>query len=144
MRTETVIQLETMIDHLTGEELGLALDFLNAMPETLDAIWIPAIGKKNRPCGLLQTLCIPQFEEKVVAAIFRHTHSLGLRRLAIERYVLDRQIAMVEKNGKAINAKIYDIDGETFIRPENDFIKRAVAESGSGAPAFRILKKQPK
>lgn len=140
-RKEEIIQLETTVDHLTGEEIGLALDFLNEMPEVLDAIWIPAIGKKNRPCGILQTLCKPENEALVLQTVFRHTHSLGARRLSLERYILPRQTEKVEIGGKTAPAKIYQLEGISYARPECDFIREEARNSSLGAPAFRIMKK---
>lgn len=141
MRLENVIQLETMVDHLTGEEAGLALDFLNAMSEVLDAVWLPGIGKKNRPCGILQALCRPEDEECVARAIFRHTHSLGVRRMPLQRYVLPRETGQLETGAGEIRAKFYDLDGSTWARPEADAIRELASQAQLGAPAFRIHKK---
>ena len=49
------------------------------MPEVLDVLWLPGVGKKNRPCGLLRVLCLPPQQECVTRAVLRHTHTLGLR-----------------------------------------------------------------
>lgn len=144
MRTESVVQLETVADHLTGEEIGLAIDFLNDMPEVLDAIWLPGIGKKNRPCGVLQVLCLPENEEIAVRAIFRHTHSLGVRRMPLQRYVLPRETGMLEKDGEPLAAKIYELDGRVWARPEADAIREKACERGMGAPAYRISEKERK
>lgn len=50
---EDVMQLECHLDHLTGEELGTALEQLAAAADVLDVLWLPGTGKKNRPAGLL-------------------------------------------------------------------------------------------
>lgn len=141
MLLENIVQLETMLDHLTGEEIGLALEFLNGMPEVLDAIWLPGIGKKNRPCGILQVICQPENEEIAVNAIFNHTHSLGVRRLPLQRYVLSRETGIGQQDGGNIKVKIYELDGQLWTRPEADSIRELVQNSGMGAPAFRIPKK---
>lgn len=77
MRKETIIKLESTIDHLSGEEIGFALQVLNEMQEVLDASYFCGIGKKNRPCGKLEVLCARGNEELVISAIFRHTHTLA-------------------------------------------------------------------
>ena len=55
-----------------------------------DVHYIPVFMKKNRPAYLLNVICtegdIPEMER----IIFRHTTSIGIRRTAMERTVLDR------------------------------------------------------
>lgn len=140
MKKESVIQLSTIIDHLTGEELGMALTSLNNMSEILDAVYLSGIGKKNRPSGLLQVLCLPQNELQTVNAIFRHTHTLGIRRQELERYITERRSIMLNIDEDNILAKEYIIDGETYSRYEADKLKELADKKGIGMPALRLNK----
>ncbi len=135
---EQVLQLETHLDHLSGEELGLALTALTALPETLDVLWLPGIGKKNRPAGLLRVLCRPADGESVSLAILRHTHSLGLRRQRLERLALPREAAGLHRAGETLEAKAYTLEGRRYVRAEADGVKAAAARLGVGAPALRF------
>lgn len=141
MEKEIIIQLETVIDHLSGEEIGAVLEILNASTDVLDAIFLTGIGKKNRPCGLLQVLCRPVAEEKVAALIFRHTHSLGIRRMNAERYVLPRCTEEIYMDQEKVSAKQYILEGETYKRPEADALRALAAKTGKGMPSFRFQKK---
>lgn len=142
LKRETIIKFETALDHLTGEESGLALTALNDMPEVLDAIYLTGIGKKNRPCCLLQVLCHKMDEEIVARAIFRHTHTLGLRRMEVERIVLPRFACEAEIAGVKIPAKAYELENRGYLRPEADAIQTLAAKLGAGAPALRIIQKK--
>lgn len=135
---EPVVQLETHLDHLSGEELGLALTALSAMDCILDALWLPGIGKKNRPAGLLRVLCRTCDEAAAAAAVFRHTHTLGLRRQTLERTVLPRAATAVLLDGEQVAAKEYDLEGRTYVRPEADALRDLAARRGVGAPALRF------
>ncbi len=130
---EAITLLETNIDHLTGEELGQALDALNDLPEVLDATWFSGIGKKNRPAGLLRVICRPENETSALEAMFRHTHSLGIRRQKMDRFVLPRKNVMPQ--GKNLPAKAYLLEGVEYLRPEADAVSAlawARRRSGSG------------
>lgn len=138
MYKEWVVLLETVLDHLTGEELGNALARLNDSPHILDALFLPGIGKKNRPSGLLQALCKPENEEKARDEIFRHTHALGLRRTDVERYALPREHTEVEFEGGQMPAKIHELEGEKYQRIEADALARLAARQKLGMPALRF------
>ena len=134
---ESVVQFESHIDHLNGEDLGMALTALCAMPEVLDVLWLPGVGKKNRPAGLLRVLCLPGQRQCVADAVLRHTHTLGLRVQTLERIVAPRHAATAEVAGQQLPAKEYVIEGQTYIRPEADALEAAARQRGIGVPALR-------
>ena len=135
---EQVVQLETHLDHLSGEELGLALTALSGMACILDALWLPGIGKKNRPAGLLRVLCRTSDEAEAATAVFRHTHTLGLRRQTLERAVLPRGATAVLLDGEPVAAKAYRLEGRDYVRPEAVALCDLAARRGVGAPALRF------
>lgn len=141
MDTEKITVFECSIDHLTGEEIGHALEALSNMPEILDVICLTGIGKKNRPAVLLQALCRPEQETSVRDAIFRHTHTLGLRQRTTLRHVLPRSKETMQIGEEIVAAKGHMLENETYLRAEADEIKRIARKHGKGAPAFRFPKR---
>ncbi|MDR3320514.1 MAG: LarC family nickel insertion protein [Desulfovibrio sp.] len=141
---ELVTQLETHLDHLTGEELGCALSSLAGLDEVLDVLWLPGTGKKNRPAGLLRVLCRPEDEDAAVGALLRHTHSLGLRRQCLERLALPRQTAAIDCADSKLDAKMYTLEGKDYVRPEADAVSASADRLGLGAPALRFSAEQYK
>lgn len=134
---EQVVQIESHIDHLNGEDLGMALEALSAMPEVLDVLWLPGVGKKNRPAGLLRVLCLPGQRTCAENAVLRHTHTLGLRVQTLDRVVAPRRAAVADMAGQRLEAKEYVIEGKTYVRPEADALKAAARRNGVGVPALR-------
>lgn len=143
MLREKIIRFETVIDHLSGEELGQAMEILNDSPFILDAVFLTGIGKKNRPAGLLQALCLPENEEEALSLIFRHTHTLGIRMEIVERIILDRRKEFSEDG---LNAKAYHIDNIPCLREEAESVKNWAKENDCGAPArrFAMIEKKNK
>ncbi|CAK7049058.1 MAG: Pyridinium-3,5-bisthiocarboxylic acid mononucleotide nickel insertion protein [Desulfovibrio sp.] len=130
---ENVAVLESHIDHLTGEELGHAFAMLQEAG-AVDVIWLPGIMKKNRPGGVLRAVCMPESLESVQEAFFRHTHTLGIRRMIMERVVLPRRAD--EKNGLA--AKTYEVEGVSYTREEFEALVKEAATKEVGLPALRF------
>lgn len=143
---EQIAQLETHLDHLTGEELGIALEALAAMPEVLDVLWLPGLGKKSRPSGVLRLLCAPRHREAVTAAVLRHTHTLGVRYCLLQRTVLPRGAGRslaglaLGQDGLMLPAKLYRLEGRDYARPEADAVREAASALGVGAPALRMAR----
>lgn len=134
---EAVVQFESHIDHLNGEDLGMALTALSGMPEVLDVLWLPGVGKKNRPAGLLRVLCLPGHRRMVADAVLRHTHTLGLRVQTLERIVAPRHAAVADMAGQQLPAKEYVIEGQTYLRPEADALEALARQLGIGVPGLR-------
>ncbi len=144
VKEEYITQLETHIDHLTGEELGSAITSLSTMPEVVDVLCLSGTGKKNRPATLLRVLCLPQHVEAVRMALFTQTHTLGIRVQQISRWILPRTpdtVTLHNHGGNIVNAKAYSLNGDTWLRPEYEALSTLAKEKDCGVPAFRIPKK---
>ena len=140
---ESVALLESHIDHLTGEELGAALEELSALPQVLDVLWLPGLGKKNRPAGALRVLCLPQHATAVQQAFFRHTHTLGLRIQVMDRAVLPREAvqtacSLSKETQTSLPAKKYRLEGADYVRTESDALREAARQQGLGMVALRL------
>ncbi|MDD2967865.1 MAG: LarC family nickel insertion protein [Desulfovibrionaceae bacterium] len=116
---ETVMQLETNLDHLTGEELGEAISQLSASDAVLDVLWLAGITKKNRQGGVLRVLCHLQQCEAAEAAVFRLTHTLGIRRQTLTRHCLPRHAGQRE----GLPAKCYSLEGQDYARVEAEALR---------------------
>ena len=138
---DEVFVLEAHIDHLTGEELGHALERI--MEEgALDVLWLPGIMKKGRPGGLLRVMCGPEHLESVQASVFRHTHSLGLRKTLVERVTLPRHAERVRLDDKeTLAAKAYSVEGIPFIRPEHEALAVAAKKRRMGVVGMRLRRR---
>ncbi|MCA1945281.1 MAG: LarC family nickel insertion protein [Desulfovibrio sp.] len=135
--------LECTLDHLTGEELGAALQAIMDA-EALDVIFLPGMMKKNRPGGLLQVLCDETALQRVEAAVFRHTCTLGLRRTLAQRRVLPRQAAtlgtpfgeLVAKEAQGLG------EGAPLLRPEHEAMQTLAATLGMSVVELRLRLQQ--
>ncbi len=144
---EYICQLESHLDHLTGEEIGAAIHSLSLLPQVLDVLWLSGIGKKNRPLGLLRVLCLPQHAQEVEKAFYTHTHTLGIRHSLLERSMLERSSIThthpahdLAHNDEHIAHKKYILDGAAWLRPEADALMEKAQNNGVGMPALRIKK----
>jgi uncharacterized protein (TIGR00299 family) protein len=133
---DSVVQLETAIDDLSGEIVGYCLERLwNA--GALD-VYTTSIGmKKNRPGVLVTVLCHPADAAKMEEILFRETTTLGIRRLSIPRRVLRRESIEVETPWGPVAGKIARIsEKDARFAPEYESC-RAVAER-HGRPLAEI------
>jgi uncharacterized protein (DUF111 family) len=74
----------------------------------------------------------------LTTALFRHTHSLGIRRQQIERVVLPRAVATLQGPAGTLLAKSYQLEGQEYLRPEQDALTDAARELGLGTPGVRL------
>ena len=94
---DTIIELRCNLDDMTGEDIGFAMEQLLAAGAA-DVFTTPVGMKKNRPGCLLTVLCREGQQGKMVALLFRHTTTLGIREGRHRRYILNRRS---EKIGRA-------------------------------------------
>ena len=83
------------IDDMTAEALGVAMDVLMEHG-AMDVHFTPILMKKNRPATTLSLLCAAQDEERFKDLIFRHTATLGVKVLRLEKTELDRTFSRLD------------------------------------------------
>lgn len=121
---EAVAVLETNLDHLTGEEIGLIADRMRGHG-VLDVWLTPIYMKKSRPAILLSVLVVaadaPQLAERIIA----ETGTLGVRIVPAERRTVLRDVTEIETTFGTAQFKVaYLPDGTRTLRIENDEARR--------------------
>ena len=126
-RTDFPVLLETNIDDMTPEIYGYLIDRL-LEAGARDAYLTPVIMKKGRPGIQLTVLADPNKETELTELIFSETTTLGIRRLPVQRHILERRTDTVQTPYGPIRVKITDIGGKQRITPEYDDCARIARE----------------
>ncbi len=101
---QEILELLCNLDDCTGESLGFAMERLFDAG-ALDVYWTSVGMKKNRPAVLLTCMCRPEDREKMVALLFRHTTTLGVREAVFRRYTLARESRTVPTPDGSVRIK---------------------------------------
>ena len=102
---QAVCQLACNLDDMTPEALGFAQERLWEAG-ALD-VYTTSIGmKKSRPGVLLTCLCRPEDVGNMTDLLFRHTSTLGVRRLGLTRSVLPRRFQTVSTPWGPVTVKV--------------------------------------
>ena len=99
------VVLEANIDDMNPEFYEYVFERLFAAGAQ-DAWVTPITMKHGRPAATLHVLCGTGDEERCRDVIFAETTTLGLRRRAIEKWTLPREIITVELDGGNVRVKI--------------------------------------
>ena len=126
-RTDLPVLLETNIDDMTPEIYGYLIDRL-LEAGARDAFLTPVIMKKGRPGIQLTVLADPNKETELTELIFSETTTLGIRRLPVQRHILERRTDTIQTPYGPIRVKIADIGGKQRITPEYDDCARIARE----------------
>ena len=128
-RTDTVLELCCNLDDTTGEAIGFATEQLLASG-ALDVFTTAISMKKNRPGVLLTVLCRPEDKEQILAQLFRHTTTLGVREKELHRYTLSRRTETVQTPYGPVRQKIAEGYGTARTKYEYEDLARIVRENG--------------
>jgi len=125
-----VIVIETNIDDMTPQNLGYVAERL-LESGALDVLTIPVQMKKGRPGHLLQVLAPVASVDALSRILFQETTTIGLRRYAAHRTVLDRTVVPVETEFGIVPVKVSKLDGKIVTcTPEYDVCVRLAREAG--------------
>ncbi|MBO5145754.1 MAG: nickel pincer cofactor biosynthesis protein LarC [Lachnospiraceae bacterium] len=94
-KSDTIYKLETNIDDCTGEALGYVMDRLFEAGAR-DVHYTPVFMKKNRPAYQLNVICNEEDIPKLEQIIFEETTTIGIRRVEMERTILEREKATAD------------------------------------------------
>ena len=92
---ETLLELRCNLDDMSGEAIGFAMERL-LEAGALDVYTLPIGMKKSRPGVMLCCLCRPAQRDEMLALLFRHTATLGVREERCARWALRRRLRTEE------------------------------------------------
>ena len=106
-----------------------------------DSFYTPIFMKKNRPSYKLSVLCDRERIEEVEDIIFANTTSIGIRKIEVDRSILNREMIAIEYEGlKLFFKKVYHKES-SYIYPEYQSAKDlAEKENLSIKKAFDKMK----
>ncbi len=141
--TDTIYRLETNLDDCTGECLGYVMKQL-LKAGARDVNYIPVYMKKNRPAYQLNVICDKVSVSKMENIIFRETTTIGIRRMEMERTVLERVGMKIRTSLGEAEVKVCILpDGEKRYYPEYASVKQLAKKHGiSYQDAFEKIKRE--
>ena len=129
--TETVVELATNLDDITGEQLGHAITELMEAG-ALDAWVTPIVMKKGRPAHTLSVLVAPPQAPELAGLVMSMTGSLGVRTRQLDRVVAQRHTVTVSVDGHNIDVKVSDV------RVKAEFDQVVTAAEALGLPVQEV------
>ena len=124
-----ICKLETNIDDCTGETLGYVMERLFEAGAR-DVHYTPVFMKKNRPAWQLNVICDPKDRESMEKIIFAETTTIGIRRVNMQRTVLERECVRISTPLGEADVKLCRSAGTEKCYPEYDSVKALAQKSG--------------
>ena len=138
---DCIYKLETNIDDCTGEALGYVMQRLFDAGAR-DVHYIPVWMKKNRPAYELNVICAKEDIDKLEQIIFEETTTIGIRRMKMERTVLDRKIRTVHTPLGEARVKVCQLHTGSRNYPEYGSVVELCKEHQlSYQDAWRLIQK---
>ena len=110
--------LQCNIDDMTPETLGAVMDLLMEQG-AMDVHFTPIVMKKSRPAVTLSLLCGVEDEERCRRLIFKHTTTLGIKSIPVDKTVLPITFEKLETPLGEVTMKNAWLDGEILrAKPE--------------------------
>lgn len=140
---DVVYRLETNIDDCTGEALGYVMERLFDAGAR-DVHYTPVYMKKNRPAYQLNVICDRDAVPEMEKIIFRETTTIGIRKMEMERTVLERSAGKITTSLGEAEVKVCILpDGARRSYPEYASVERLAKKNGiSFRDAFEIIKRE--
>jgi len=122
--------LQCNIDDMTGEMLGVAMDVLMENG-AMDVHFTPIVMKKNRPATCVSLLCSAADEERFKELLFRHTTTLGVKSIPIDKTVLEISFERLDTPLGPVTMKNAILDGKIIrSKPELEDCRELARKHG--------------
>ena len=127
------VLIECTLDDLSGELVADAAAACLSV-DALD-VWVaPVQMRKGRPGVILTAVARPEHEAAVAETMLRHTSTLGVRIVPVQRWEIAREWHTVSVDGERVAVKVGRLGGEIVnLAPEHDDVARAAAALGRPA-----------
>ncbi len=125
---DMVTELACNVDDMTGEAVSFAMDRLFEAG-ALDVYTIPIGMKKSRPGIMIRVLCAPEDRDAMIALLFKHTTTIGVREIPMHRYVLKRKMETVPTPYGDVRRKDVEGYGTSRSKYEHDDMARIAREN---------------
>lgn len=124
-----VYRLESDIDDCGGEAMGFTQELLYKAGAR-EVHYTPVFMKKNRPAYELTVICDEALIKAMEDIIFRHTTTIGIRRVKMERTVLERELIRVDTSLGEAQVKVCSVSGYRLFYPEYESVAAISREKG--------------
>jgi uncharacterized protein (DUF111 family) len=122
--------LECNIDDMPGEIFSYVMDLL-LDAGALDVTYTSIQMKKNRPGTKLSVLVDETNLEKIEVILLTETSTFGIRKMLVERTILERSFEILETPFGPLSIKLGYLDGKVIKRtPEYEALKIIAQETG--------------
>ena len=121
--------LESNIDDSTPEELGYAMDKLFEAGAR-DVHFMPCFMKKSRPGVILRAIVDDANLHAVERALFKHTSTIGYRRIPVERNCMSREMQELETPFGKVRLKKSTFEDIKKVKLEFDDLKEIAEKTG--------------
>lgn len=136
---DLIWKLETNVDDCNGECLGYTLDRLMEAGAR-DVNYMPVYMKKNRPGYQLNVICTEEQIGEMEQIIFEETTTIGIRRVPMERTILQREIRIVQTPLGEAKVKVCRVDGRERYFPEyNSIVELCRGGRGNYQEVYQMI-----
>lgn len=142
LEEECIYKLESNIDDSTGEALGFVMDKLFEAGAR-DVHYIPVYMKKNRPAYQINVICKKEDIEKLEQIIFMETTTIGIRRIKMERSVLNREIKTMQTSLGEVQVKECNLELGKKVYPEySSVVELCKKHNMSYQDVYHLIRKE--
>ncbi len=134
---DCVLQIETVIDDMTGEAFGYLWEHIFSLG-ALDCYYIPIQMKKGRPGIKIHVLCSPDHALEIENFLFAETSTFGLIERTEFRRIIKRDTVTVKIDGGMVRIKQGQWDAGEKAAPEYDDIKKIAIQTGKPMRALHL------
>ncbi|MBN2480962.1 MAG: nickel pincer cofactor biosynthesis protein LarC [Bacteroidales bacterium] len=121
--------IECNIDDMNPEYYDYIIDLLFAAGAK-DVYITPVIMKKSRPAVKLSVLCDPESDQSINEVLFKETSTLGLRKFAVEKTMLERKVENINTRYGTVRIKSAFFQGQCIkSKPEYEDCIRIAREN---------------
>jgi len=127
---EDLVELACDIDDMSPEYLAAVADRVREAG-ALDLTLLAATMKRGRPGTRVEVLCTPADASRIEELLFVETTTIGVRRRAVRRRALPRELVRLSLLGHEISAKLVTLpNGHRRAKPEFADVQRVALATG--------------